>query len=150
MRPRRLEAADVLGFPQDGPRGNWRIEAFERLRPKRLQLESAAEQPPRRLCDHDAPWLGQRLQPRGQVGRIADDRLLLRRALPDEIADHDNAGRDADADLKPILRAGIEFRDNRQNVQARPDGSFRVLLMRSGKTEIREHAVAHEFGDEAV
>ncbi len=37
------------------------------------------------------------LQPGGEVRRFADDRLLLRRALADQVADHDQAGGNPDA-----------------------------------------------------
>jgi hypothetical protein len=41
-----------------------------------------------------------RLQARGQIGRLADDRLLLGRARADEVPDHDQPGGDADAHLQ--------------------------------------------------
>ena len=97
-----------------------------------------------------AARLGQRLQPRRQIGRVADDRLFLRRALSDEIADHDDAGRDADADLQLLLRPRFELRDDGGDVEAGPDRPLGVVLVGARKAEIGQHAVAHEFGDEAV
>ena len=44
--------------------------------------------------------LGERLQPRRQIGRLANDGLFLRRSLTDEVADHDDAGGYADADVQ--------------------------------------------------
>ena len=61
LRPRRLEAADGLSLAQDRPGGNRRVEAFQRLRTKRFQLEHAAQQPPRRIRNHNAARLGERL-----------------------------------------------------------------------------------------
>ena len=150
LRPRRLEAADVLRLAKDRPAGNRRVEAFQGLRAKRLQLERAAQQPPRRLRDHHGARLGQRLQPRRQIGRLADDGLFLRRALSDEVADHDDAGRDADADLEIFIRPRFELRDDGRDVEAGPDRTLGVLLMGARKAEIGQHAIAHEFGDEAV
>jgi hypothetical protein len=40
------------------------------------------------------------LQPRREVGRLANDRLLLGRALADQIADNYQSGGDADARLE--------------------------------------------------
>src|SRR5580693_6497355 len=54
-------------------------EAFDLDRAEILVVEQPAGQPPRARRDHHRPWLGQRLQPRRQVWRLADDRLLLRR-----------------------------------------------------------------------
>ena len=58
-----------------------------------LHLSTASRTTIRRLRDYEASRLGQSLQPRGKIGRVADDRLFLRGALPDEIADDDDAGR---------------------------------------------------------
>ena len=92
----RLEAALGAALALDPP-GRERLgEALEALRAEVGQLEQAADQPARRLADDDAARLRQRLQPRRQVRRLADHRLLLRRALADQLADHDQAGRDAD------------------------------------------------------
>ena len=150
LRPRRLEAADVLNLAQDRPGGNRHVEAFQRLRAKRLQLERAAEQPPCGVRNHNGARLGERLQSRRQIWRFADDRLFLRRTLADEIADHDNACGDADADLQSRPRPRVELREGGGDVEAGPDRAFGVFLMGARKAEIRQHAVAHEFGDEAV
>jgi hypothetical protein len=64
LRPRRLEAADVLGLAKNRPGGNRRLEAFQRLRSEGRQLERAAQQPSRRLGDHHAARLCKPLQSR--------------------------------------------------------------------------------------
>jgi hypothetical protein len=43
---RRLEEADGLRLADNRPGGKRRVEAFQRLRLERLELESAAQQPP--------------------------------------------------------------------------------------------------------
>ncbi len=70
--------------------------------------------------------------------------------MSDEIADHDDAGRDADADLQRLVRARVELRDRCGDIEAGPNRPFGVLLMRSREAEIGEHPIAHELGDEAV
>ena len=107
----RLEAASRPALARDPP-GRERLgEALEPLRAEVGELEQAADQPARRLADHHAARLGQRLQPRREVRRLADHRLLARRAFADQLADHDQAGRDADPGRersRPLrrLRAG--------------------------------------------
>ena len=147
---RRLKAADVLRLTQDRPGGNRRVEAFQGSRSKRLQLERAAQEPPRGLGDHHGARLGQRLQSRRQIGRFADDGLFLRRAPSDKIADHNDPSGDADADLEIFIRARFELRDDRRHVEAGPDRALGVLLVGAREAEIGQHAIAHEFGDEAV
>ena len=63
--------------------------------------------------------LGQRLQARGEVRRLADDRLLLRGALADQVADDDQAGGDADARRQRARRAGVEPADRGHDASRR-------------------------------
>ena len=92
----RLEAALGAALAFDPPGGERLGEALEALRAEIGQLEQPADQPARRLADHHAARRRERLQPRREVRRLADHRLLLGRALADQLADHDQAGRDAD------------------------------------------------------
>ena len=103
----RLEAAERAVLGQHAP-GALRLgKALQRLRPEIHDLEPRADLPARALGNHDGVRLGQRLQAGGEVGRFADDRLLLRRAGADQIADHHQPGGDADAHLQrvPALRS---------------------------------------------
>ena len=100
----RLEAALGATLAFDPP-GRQRLgEALEALRAEVGQLEQPADQPPRRLADHHAARRRERLQPRREVRRLADHRLLLRRALADQLADHDQAGGDADPRRQRLAR----------------------------------------------
>ena len=114
------------------------------------QSEAVGDEPPGRRRDHDAARLGEALQPRGEIGRVADDRLLLRRAFAHETADDDKAGRDADANAELFARAGLQARHDFGDFERRVDRPRRVVLMRAGEAEIGENAVAHELRDEAV
>ena len=51
-----------------------------------------------------AARLGERLQPGREVRGLADHRLLPRRALADQVADHDEAGRDPDPRRERLAR----------------------------------------------
>ena len=61
-----------------------------------LEREAGAQEAARRAGDHHLAGRRDPLQARRKVGRLADHRLLLRRALADQVADHHEPGRDAD------------------------------------------------------
>ena len=64
--------------------------------PRSVAVEQARDQPLRNLGDNHRARLGERLQPRCKVGRVADDRFLLRRTFADQVADDDQSRGDAD------------------------------------------------------
>ena len=94
--------------------------------------------------------LGDRLQPRGEVRRLADDAALLRLPRSDEIADHHEPGRDPDPHVQGRAGRGDELRRRLDDGEPGPHGALGVMLVRLGIAEIGEHAVAHVFGDEAA
>ena len=112
-------------------------------------LEEIADQPARARGDDDRVRLGQGLQPGGEVRRFADDRLLLRRAFADQIADDHQPGGDPDARLQ-LDGFDIEATDSVDDAQPRPDRPLGIVLMRSRVAEIDQNAVAHVLGDKAV
>ena len=75
--------------------------------PEVLHLEEIAEQPSRAVGDDDGTRLGQSLQARREVWRLADDRLLLCSTRADQVADHDKPGGDADPHLQRSARAAV-------------------------------------------
>jgi hypothetical protein len=114
------------------------------------QTEAVAEQSPRRRR-HDYPaGFREPLQPRRQIGRVADHCLLLRRSFADDIADHDEARGDADAHAEPFDRARLQPGNDLREFQPRVHRPRRVVLMRAREAKIRQNPVAHEFGDEAI
>ena len=151
VRPRaqRLEPAERPVLRQHAP-GALRLgEPLERLRAEIGKLEQFAPiKLSRALGDDDGVRLRQCLQPGGEIGRFADDRLLLRRARADQIADHHQPGRDSDPQLQ--LSRRLQFADGIHQRQAGSDRLLRVVLVRLRIAEIDEHAIAHVFGDEAV
>jgi len=70
--------------------------ALELMHAKIGELEQAANQAARPRRDHHAIWFRQNLQAGGQIGRLAHDRLFLRRCFADQVADHYTACRDSD------------------------------------------------------
>jgi hypothetical protein len=71
---------------------------------------SVADQPPRRLGYDDPAGVRQALQPRREIGGVADDGLFLRGPLSDDVADHHEAGGDADPRRDFFARRGLEAR----------------------------------------
>jgi hypothetical protein len=118
--------------------------------PEVAQPEQVADQAADSAGEDDLPGFRQSLQARRQVGGLADHRLLLRRALVDQIANHDKPGRDADADGEPLCSTGLQAHHRRCYFQPRPHCPLGIVLMRPRIAEIGQHAVAHEFGDKAV
>ncbi len=107
--------------------------------------EQAAGERPRRGADHDTAFPRVSLQARGQIGRLARNRLFAGRALADQITDDDGTGGDADARLQ---RAGgaAHARHRPHQVQAGAHRPFGVVLVRGRIAEIGQHAVAHVLG----
>ena len=102
----RREPALERPLAEHGEGGSRPVDALEGLGSEITKHEQIAEQPAGRLGDDHRARLGRTLQPRREIGRVADHRLLLRRAFADEIADHDQPGGDADARLQVPSRPG--------------------------------------------
>ena len=117
-------------------------------------MDSSSNNPPkqilRRLADQDRVGRGERLQPCREIWRFADDGALLRGAAADDLADHDEAGRDADARLNPRAIGQLDACDFGQDIDRGANRPLRRVLEGARKAEIGQHAVAHEFGDEAA
>jgi hypothetical protein len=88
------------------------------------------------------------LEPSGKVRRVADHRLLLGRALADEIANDHEAGRDTDADFEWLRRP--EPSQARDDVEPCSQRALGVVLVGARKAKISQNAVTHELGNEPV
>ena len=146
-RAQRLEAALGPALAQH-PRGHDRRgQALDLDRAEILIVEQPAGQPPRARRDHHRARLGQRLQPRREVRRLADDPAFLRFALADEIAHDHQAGGDADPHLQWRRRDGVEPGHLLDQLQRRAHRALGIVLVGPRIAEIGEHAVAHVLGD---
>ena len=103
----------------------------------------------RGLGDHNAAWLGEPLQSRGQVRGLTDDRTLAGFAFSNQFADDHQAGCDADASGKRCTSGLGKGRDRLSHPHAGANGTLRLVFMGPRPAEIREHAVAQELGDVA-
>ena len=149
-RMRRVETALALGHAERRIGLDRLCEALDRVPAQVLQAEPVADQPPRRGAYDDAARISEALQPRGEIGRIADDRLLLRGASSDNIARDDESGRDPDPHGELFAGPGLQAPYGFGDVQSRMDRTRRIVLVRAGKAEGRQNPVAKEFRDKAV
>jgi hypothetical protein len=78
------------------------------------------------------------LQPCGEVRRLADDRLLLRRALADQIADDNQPGGDPNPRVE-LRGCDIEAADGVDRAQPSPDRPLGIVFVRLRVTEINEN-----------
>jgi hypothetical protein len=125
-------------FPSIGRRP---CDALEVLGPEVLQLEEITEESSRALSDDDRIRLGDALKARREIRRLAHDSTFLGVPGPGEIADYDQAGRNADAHLERLFRAQLaDSFDQREPSSHRPLG---VVLVRARIAEISKHPVAH-------
>jgi hypothetical protein len=108
---RRVETTLALGHAERRESPDRLGEALDHVPAQILQPEPVAEQPPRRRRHDEDARLGQALQPLGEIGRVADDNLLLRGALPHDIAGDDDAGRDSDTHREFLAREGLQAVD---------------------------------------
>ncbi len=122
-----LEVAFRRTRPQRRPNLHRPRDALEVLGPKVLQLEEIAEKPSRVIGDDDHVRLGQGLQARRKIRRLADDRLLLCSTRADQITDHDQPGRDADTGLQGSVMLERTDRTNQLQPHAIVDSKGRPL-----------------------
>jgi hypothetical protein len=147
---RRLEPAFGYGDALDHEGLDRLGKALCRLPAEIGQPEQIADQAAGGAGEDDLPGLRQSLQACGEVGGLADHRLLLRRALADQIPDHDKPGGNADAGGKRFGSTGLQARHRRCYFEPRPHRALGVVLVRLRIAEIGQYPVAHVFGDKIV
>ena len=101
-RAQRLEAAGDAALAEHLPHLSGAGKALKVLPAEIAHLEQAADMPARRVRDDDRIGSGQTLQPSGEIWGLTNDRLLPRRTGAEQVADHDQAGRDAEPHLEPL------------------------------------------------
>ena len=94
-----LETAFHFGRPQNLPGWYWLRPSFKCDRAEIAAFEMPIREPVRTLGNQHGTGIGERLQARSQVRRLANDRLLLSRAFAGQIAHHHHTGSDANANL---------------------------------------------------
>ena len=85
-----------------------------------------------------------------RFGGLADDGPLLCRAGADDFADDNEPGCDTDPRLKACPVRALDTANLRQDADRSANGAFCRILEGPRKAKIGEHAVAHEFRNEAA
>ena len=149
--------AAALGLPPHQEGGAGLAEALQRLRAQVPHLEDRGQPGPGLAGDDDPAGRCQGLEPRREVGGGADGHAVARRvAMAQQVADHHLPRGDPGPGAQRLLpRRQVRQRHAQpphrlHGLQRRADGAFRIVLMRGGKAEIGEHAVAQELRDAPV
>src|SRR6516165_2662868 len=95
----RLEAALHAACSQHLPNRYRLRPAFQRERAEIAVIEVPSSESSCARADQHCPWLRKRLQARGEVRRLADDRLFRRSLIDQKLGHDDGARRNANADL---------------------------------------------------
>jgi hypothetical protein len=148
-RPARGEPALERPFAQHQVSRLRLAHALEGLRLEGAQREQVADELAGEFADDHRARLGHGLQARGEVGGVADDRLLPGRALADQIADNHETRGDPDA-AGERLSAAAQPRHRGHDREAGAHGPLGLVLVRPGPAEVRQDAVAHKLGDIAL
>jgi len=103
-------------------------------------VEEVAQQPARVCSNDDGVRLGQGLQPRGEVRRLAGDIVLYNLA-----ADDNQPGGDPDPRVKFFGLVQLLYPVDQRQTASR--GALGIILVRLRIAEINQDAVAHVAGD---
>ena len=123
--------------PQRPPGGDRGGLALEGLVAGRLEGDRAARRPLGRLAHEDRPRPGSALEPAGGVDEVARHHALVRRP--------DRHRRFTGHDAGTRLDGRAERPHRVDELQAGPDGPFRVVLARDGCSPDGHHRVADEL-----
>ena len=146
----RLEPAGDWALAQRRPDLRGSRDPLEVSGSQILKLEEIAEKLSRAPVDDHTVGLGDPLQPRREVRRVADDASLLRLSGHQKIADHHVPRRDADTHVQRGACRRIQLGCRGDDRERRAHRVLGVLFVSLGIAEVGEQAVAHVFGDEAA
>lgn len=129
---------DLAGDPFQGPC------------PEGFRVEPAGEEVAGDVADDDRAGRRQRLQARGDVGGLPDDRERLPCDSGAHLArDHGSAVEPdphLQGDAVALEQILVELLDAREDAHARVRSPQRVVLVRTGIAEVGEHTVSHPLG----
>src|SRR5262249_7311994 len=126
---------------QRSPGPCWPGQALKVPGPEVLQFKEIADKSSRAVADDDDIRVGNPLQSRREIRRLANDAALLRLPATDEIADDDLPGRNSDSGLQGSAR--LELGHRFDQFEPRPYGPLGVVLMGSRIAKIHEGTVPH-------
>ena len=127
--------------------------ALDLNRPDALPAHVALDEAPRRLAREDHAWLGHLLEACGQVGGVADCRIVHSQVVTDR-AHHDEAGVKAhpnrQGDLGPRGDSDRPVAECSGQAERRERGAARVVLVGERGAEEGHEAIAEELVDRAL
>jgi hypothetical protein len=128
-------------------------DALERRGAPVLRDEEPRHEPQRRVADHHRVGLGEGLEARGYVQRVAERQRLPLLPAP-HLADYHRPGVDPDPDLEPQAVLGLEpggqDLELAQDLAARPHRALRVILVGLRVAEVDEQTIAQVLGHLAL
>ena len=149
-RTESVEAAFDAPRPFDRPDPHRSFEALQLPGAEIGAVEQRAGQPEGGFIDYHGAGLGELLQPRRKIGRVARDGTDFRDALADQIARDHKPGRDPDPRAQRDVLVRRQLSDALRDIESRADGALSVVLMGDGIAEIGQNAVSEKFGDKPV
>src|SRR5262249_52077674 len=127
----RLEAARYAARPQHLPNLYRLRPSFQRERAEIAGIEVPRRQPARLRADHHCPWLSKRLQTRGEVRRLADDGLLRRGFIDQQLAHNDGARGNTNANLQRGVDIYLEICYGIDEYKRGAQCLFGIILLRA-------------------
>ena len=146
----RIVAAGHGFRGDDLPGVDFVAQALQPQRAEVAPLEEVADLPARVARHDDRIGTRDALQSRREIGRVTRDVERVRRDLSVQVADDDEAGRDSDAHLQPAIAEHPQRADPVDRRERGVDRALGVVLVRLGKAEEDELAVAEEAGNVAA
>ena len=125
---------------------DWIGQALERYPSQIAVFEEPASQPSRARRDHHLSGSASSVDGQPSWG-LAYHGLLPRCTLPNQVANHHYAGRDADAHLKGSPMAGLKSGRRLDQCESATHRMFGVVLVGLRIAEVGKHPIAHVFGD---
>ncbi len=147
---RHLQAGAALELARDRVRSDRVGLALDLELPEVLEREEPRSNAVRLLAHHDLAGLGDAQEPRREIGRVADGRII-HAEVPADRSDHDQPGVDSHphpelGSMGPAHVGGerLELLLDRQRRAERPVG---VILVGDGRSEQRHDPVTEELID---
>src|SRR5262245_7714997 len=147
-RLQRFKSRGRRAVTKDTPDPRWLLEPADIVLAQIGKLKYPAEQLAGGGRNQDLVGTSQRLQACREIRRFPDQRKFRRRTVANQVARHNHAAGNPDADFQALhaVKRRYGFEDFQRSIH----GPFSVAFPRGGKTEIGKDAVAQETRDVAV
>jgi hypothetical protein len=124
--------------------------SLDRERSKGIYPDVALREPRRHVADQDVIGIGERLEPSGEMGGVADGRVVHPEIVSDA-ADHDEPAVESHPHAQgcalPFGRTLVEGEQRLTDAQSGIDSPERVLLERHRRTKERHQSISEKLVD---